>query len=365
MKRSKMLSLLFSLALGLTACAGSQPAATTAAPATAAPTTAAPATTAAAATETAAAEKKEEAKPAETTAAAKADASYPANTITCIVPFAPGGGNDTLSRAMISSLDVPVSMVVQNIEGAGGLIGAQEAYRASNDGYTILSHNPPNLISQTLSGASDVELFKELELICFLANDDYVIVVSPTAPYQTLEELIEYAKAHPGELTWGATGATSIAMADSIRTAKALGCEFTMVPYDGGAAGRTALLGGHVNVLTSTSSDIRALVDSGEVTPLFICGMERNAFYPEVPTLQEKGFDIYTTTPRAYYAPPGTDEAVLDYLESKMKDLSEDKEFIEFVENLGYQVNFVGREDGQKAVEGWYDALVPIYDSFK
>ena len=106
--------------------------------------------------------------------ASEPNQNYPEKTITCIVPFAAGGGNDTLTRALSGSIDLPVTIVVQNMDGAGGLIGAQEAYRASNDGYTILSHNPPNLVSQTLSGASDVELWKELELICFLADDDYV-----------------------------------------------------------------------------------------------------------------------------------------------------------------------------------------------
>lgn len=289
---------------------------------------------------------------------------YPTQAIECIVPFAPGGGNDTLTRVLMQYIDLPYPMAAVNIEGAGGLVGAQETYRAKNDGYTILCHNPMNLVSQSLGGSSDVELWKELEPICFIADDQDVIVTLPGGKFETAEEFFTYAKENPGTLTWGATGAQSIAMADAIRCNEAIGAQATMVPYDSGATNRTALLGGHVDLALSTVSDMRALIEGGEVLPLFVVAEERSPFLPDVPTLKELGYDVTTGTPRGFYAPPGTAPEIIDYLAKKMEEVSKNPEFIQEMTDLGLEVKYVKPAEAKELALQWVENLTPIYESF-
>lgn len=289
---------------------------------------------------------------------------YPTQAIECIVPFAPGGGNDSLTRILMKYIDLPHPMVAVNVEGAGGLVGAQETYRADNDGYTILCHNPMNLISQSLGGSTDIPLWQELEPICFIADDQDVIVTLPGGKFETAEELFAYAKANPGTLTWSVTGAQSIAMADAIRCNEAIGAEATMVPYDSGSTNRTALLGGHVDLALSTVSDMRALVESGEVIALFVVAEERSPFLPDVPTLKELGYDVTTGTPRGFYAPPGTSQEIIDYLALKMEEVSENPEFIQEMNDMGLEVKYVSPAEVKELSAEWVENLTPVYEGF-
>ena len=289
---------------------------------------------------------------------------YPTENIVCIVPFDPGGSNDTLTRAMLKYIDLPVNMVVTNISGANGLVGAQEAYRADPNGYTILSANPGNLTTQVLTGADSEELYKNLVPICSLACNYELVLTRPGTGFTTGEEFLQYAKDHPGEIKWGVAGAQSVQMGGAMDIMNKAGIECTMVPYDGGAASRTALQGGHIDLLTSNTTDAKELIETGDAIPLFVLTESRCKTYPDCPTAQEIGIDYFKSCDdRAYWAPKGTDPAIAEYLAQKMKEVSENPEFVEYLATFGFDPYFIGPDELATHCEEVYAEQAPIYES--
>ena len=302
--------------------------------------------------------------PAEPVEEADALNGYPENDIVCIVPFDPGGSNDTLTRALLQYIDLPVNMVVTNIAGANGLVGAQEAFRAEPDGYTILSANPGNLTTQVLTGADEEDLYKNLVPICSLACNYELVLARKDAPFTTGEEFVQYAKEHPGEIKWGVAGAQSVQMGGALDIMSKAGFECTMVPYDGGAASRTALQGGHIDVLTSNTTDARELIATGDAIPLFVLTENRCMTYPDVPTALEVGiYHFKSCDDRAYWAPKGTDPAIAEYLAGKIKEVSENPEFVEYLSTLGFDPYFIGPDELAEHCSEVYAEQAPIYES--
>lgn len=288
---------------------------------------------------------------------------YPERTISVIVPFAPGGGTDILTRAIQKYFPYP--MVPINIAGASGLVGAQECYNAKPDGYTILGHNPMNLLSQSLAGTATIPLYKELKTICYMVDDYTIVTTNKNTGWKTWDDVVKAAKEKPGTIKWGTTGAAGQSAADTIRAMEAFGIECVHVPYDGGAATRTALLGNHIQLETSTGSDIRTVVESGDVIPLVAIAYNRSPFLPEVPTFRELGANVASGAPRAYYAPPGTPDEILNKLVEAFRMVSENPEFEAYVTTLGYDNKFIGPEEADKWIEEQYTTFKPLFDSFK
>lgn len=285
----------------------------------------------------------------------------PEKEIKAIIPFGPGGGSDILTRTIMKYMDLPVDMVALNIEGGAGLIGAQETANAKADGYTILAHNPMNLISQGIAGNND--LWEELTLLSFIVDDWTVVSTNVETGWKSVDDLVDYAKKNPNDIKWGITG-TGIIMADSIRAMEGLNIEATIVPYEGGAATRAALLGNHIQIEVATSSDIRAYVESGDVIPLFVIAPNRCPFLENVPTLIDLGINVDSGAPRAYFAPPGLRQEQLEYFDNKFKEVSENEEFVKACEELGFIVQFVGSKEGTETMQKWYDANLPIFEKY-
>lgn len=124
---------------------------------------------------------------------------YPSGPITCIVPYAAGGGSDVLTRTIMKYISLPnnVNMVAVNVEGASGYTGCLQAAKSDPDGYTILAHNPMDVVGFTLSGSTTEELYKEMELICCVVNDYGVVMTNTTTGWTSLDEMAAYAKEHP------------------------------------------------------------------------------------------------------------------------------------------------------------------------
>lgn len=290
-------------------------------------------------------------------------AKYPERPITVIVPFSPGGGTDILTRAIQKYF--PYDLVPINIEGASGLVGAQQTLYAKPDGYTILGHNPMNLLSMYLAGATDKTLYKDLKTICYIVDDYTIVTTNKSTGWKTWDDVVKAAKAKPGSIKWGVTGAAGQSVADSLRAMKAFGLDIVLVPYDGGAATRTALLGNHIQLETSTGSDIRTVVESGHVIPLAAIAYTRSPFLPNVPTFRDLGADVASGAPRAYYAPPGISKENLETLVDAFKKVSQNPEFQAYIKSLGYDVKFVGPAEANKWIEEQHKVFKPLFDSFK
>lgn len=218
---------------------------------------------------------------------------FPSKPINMIVTWNAGGSTDVIARLLAEplgeALGVPVA--VANMAGGGGSLGTQAALDAPKDGYTILATTSGNHILTPLK--NDVGYtYEDFEPIGQLVAASIMLVVRADAPWQTLGELVEDAKANPGAYLFGAVPnvmphLTLNALSDSA------GLEFIHVPQQGGAPGATALLAGDLNLLPANAATVASNLKAGEMRALAVFSAERDPAFPDVPTAEEQGFSVY------------------------------------------------------------------------
>jgi len=230
-------------------------------------------------------------------------------------------------------------VVIVNITGASGTVGAREARKAAPDGYTILSVH--DFIHTTYyTGVSELS-YKDFEPVCLQTSTPSVLAAYGKAPWKTFKELIEDAKKRPEQITLGATlGSTSHFFPAMI--AQATGVKWKFVSYEGTAPRMTALLGGHV-LLGETNLTQLDKVKAGQLKMLAIATAKRLAEVPDVPTLKELGIDIVYAVNRGIIAPKGTPEAALAKLEEACAKAAKDPAVMESMKKQGTFVEFMDR----------------------
>ena len=311
----KSIAILAALAMVASLAACSKPAAPAAT--TAAATTAAPAPTTAAAAQAAA--------PAETTAAPETKApetDWPKKTVNVIVPYGAGGDTDFNARALCEKLTnlTGQSFVVTNVAGNGGSTGALQALSSDPDGYTLLFHHSGFCVAQVY-GSTDYT-YDDTEFVGIVGKSaGNIITLNSKLGIKTVEELIEYSKAHPGELKIAAnTGATTHATALLLRKA---GADIKMVDAGGAADRITALLGGHVDIITNPINSVADYFKTGELVGLCTDNSIENE------TLV-KEYGIYPADPKYGIGfpfmynmmfPKGTDPAIVAKLQSLLDQI--------------------------------------------
>lgn len=253
--------------------------------------------------------------------------------------------------------------------GEDGLFGREEIDEiqpainaALAEGICIPDGKPTpadTVFSKAIGGWYD----KEMELICCVVNDYGVVMTNTTTGWTSLDEMAAYAKEHPGEVKLGTTGVNTVNYADTLRLMKALGIEndITVVPFDGGSAANTALLGNQIQLLTMSVSDTKSYVASGDFYGLVVFGEDRAKALPDTPCSKELGIDITTTKPRGYYAPAGTSQEVLDLLADAIEEVTKTEEFATLVEGYGWEINFVRGSEMQPKIEAWAEELAPVF----
>jgi tripartite-type tricarboxylate transporter receptor subunit TctC len=271
-----------------------------------------------------------------------AQAAYPDRPIKMIVPWAAGGDTDAICRVIASSMEKHLGkpVVIVNITGASGTVGAREAKKAAPDGYTILSVH--DYIHTTYyTGVSELS-YKDFEPVCLQTSTPSVIAAYGKAPWKNFKELVEDAKKRPEQITLGATlGSTSHFFPAMI--AQAAGIKWKYVSYEGTAPRMTALLGGHVLVGETNLTQIDK-VKAGQLKMLVIATAKRLAEIPDVPTLKEMGIDIVYAVNRGIFAPKGTPEAALAKLEEACAKAAKDPAVMESMKKQGTFVEFMDRK---------------------
>ncbi|HSB48174.1 MAG TPA: tripartite tricarboxylate transporter substrate binding protein [Burkholderiales bacterium] len=241
--------------------------------------------------------------------------TYPSKPIRLIVPYPPGGGNDTLARLFGAKLTEAwgQQVVVDNRPGAGTIIGTQIAARAVPDGYTLLlSSIATHAIAPNLYARPGYDPVKDFAPITLLAVAPTVVCVNPSVPARSLKELIALARAKPGELKFASGGlATPPHMAGEI-FASMTGIKLVHVPYKGGGPAHAGLLGGESTMMFDTAASILPHVRAGKLRALAIARSQRLPEYPDLPTFAEAGVAGYEVN--AWYsmhAPAGVPKDIV------------------------------------------------------
>jgi tripartite-type tricarboxylate transporter receptor subunit TctC len=289
---------------------------------------------------------------------------YPKKDVQIIIPYAPGGGSDNLVRGTMQHLDLGSTTVAINVEGASGYIGALQGFNSSNDGYTIMTHNEMDLISYSMSGQAEVDLYKDLEYICDVVTDYNLLCTSPDTGWSTAQEAIDYINANPGTVTVGCTGSNNVNYGTTMELLKAMGVydKVTIVPYDGGAASETALQGNHIQLEVNSLADTASYIAAGTNIPLLVCNDTRIDTHPDLPCTVENGFDVTYGKPRGFFAPKGTDQEILTYISGKMKEVCDKPEFVEAMANLGFTVAYVDGPAAKERTLAWAESLTPVFE---
>lgn len=240
--------------------------------------------------------------------------TFPSRAITLIAPSVPGGSTDAVCRALADSvsrkLGVPVT--VENKAGAGGALGELALASARPDGYTI-ALLPLGVFRIALMQKVQFDPLRDIAYVAGLGGFVFGLAVPSSTPYKTLGELIEHARKHPGEVTYGHAGIGSTPHLAVEELAQKTGVKLTAVPYKGSNEALLALLGGQISMMSGTTEFVPH-VQAGKLRVLATMGAKRAAAFPEVPTLREAGVDIVNESPFGIGVNRGTEPAVVKLL---------------------------------------------------
>lgn len=282
---------------------------------------------------------------------ASANSDFPKQTITLICPYGAGGGTDVLLRALCDSASkiAGVNIVVENITGGNGATGVVTMMDSDPDGYTIGSCSGEWIALKEMGLTPDNFDYNNAEMIMHYNFDPACYLVPVDSPYQSIEDLVNDAKANPGKITLGVTAAGGSHHLAALLFQELSGTEFNVVPYsEGSSATMTALMSGQVTVGSVCPAEASAQIQAGQVRILGICSENRLADYPDVPTLKECGYDVVYGAWRGLCAPKGTPADVVDKLEDIFCQAAQTQEFIDFCANNGNEIDLLNKEEFAK-----------------
>ena len=263
------------------------------------------------------------------TASAHSQSNYPQRPVRMVIPFAPGGASDFVGRIMQAKMSEQLGqqLVIDNRTGAAGNIGVEVAARANPDGYTILLGNVGTMaINPGLYVKFPIKPLNDLSAITQVVDVPGSLVVNPSLPVNNVKELIEYAKAHQGQLNFGSPGTGSANQLEMEFFMRSTGIKMTHVPYKGGAGpAAIALLGNEVQLMFVTLSSSITFVKQGRLRALGIVAPKRIAAVPDVPTMAESGFPTMTVGSwQGVFAPRGVPRDVVNRLFKATVDVMND-----------------------------------------
>ena len=218
-------------------------------------------------------------------------ADFPEKAVRFIVPFPPGGGTDALARILAAKLtdDWEQPVIIDNRGGAQGGLGTALAAKAVADGYTILlGHSGALVINPHMYNNPGYDTLKDFAPVTRGTEMPYILVLHPSVPAKTMNELAQLAKAHPGKLTFASTSAGPQLMGELFRLMTKT--DMVHVPYKGAGPAVIDLLGGHVGIMFSVPTSVNPHIRGGKLRALSVSGAKREESLPDVPTMTEAGF---------------------------------------------------------------------------
>ena len=278
--------------------------------------------------------------------AVRAQGRFPDKPIRLLVPWAAGGTTDIQLRALgdQASRRLGQPIVVENKPGAGGVLAAQQLLQEKPDGYVVAQmpisvFRHPQMASRALFNP-----LEDFTYVIHLTGYLFGIVVKADAPWQTLGQFLDYAKANPGKVNYGTPGVGTSLHITMEQIAGQRGIEWTHVPFRGVAENMQALLGGQIHA-TADSSGWSELVQSGRLRLLTVWSAERAKRFPDVPTLRESGIDIVSASPYGLAGPKGMSPDVVRVLHDAFKEALFDPAHIAILDRFDMAPWHMGPED--------------------
>lgn len=221
--------------------------------------------------------------------------TFPIRPVRIVVPYAPGGGTDIISRQLAQKLSEAwgQSVVVENRPGANGIVGTDAVLKSPPDGHNLVVVVGAHVINGSLQKSMPFDPVNDVSAITLLATSPWVVVITPSVPANTLREFIAHAKANPAKLRFGSSEPSSRLAGEQFK--QQAGVDLTHVPYKGGSMIMTDMLGGHIEAGFTSTLTVLQHYKSGKLRVLAVAGRTRHASMPDVPTAIEAGLPEYET----------------------------------------------------------------------
>ena len=263
---------------------------------------------------------------------------YPNNTINIIVPFSAGGPTDTVTRLVAEAMskDLGQQIIVENVGGAGGTVGAARAAKAEPDGYTLLLYHIGMATTATLYRNLPYDPKTAFAPVGLVTEVPMVLIARKDFPPTNMQELVTYVKDHKDEVTYANAGIGAASHLCGMLFMQAIGTPLTTVPYKGTGPALTDLIGGQVDFMCDQTTNTTNQIKAGEVKAYGVFTDDRLAALPDVPTVKEGGLDgLSFGIWHGLYAPAGTPEAIVNRLSESLKVALADPTVIERFADLG------------------------------
>ena len=240
--------------------------------------------------------------------------SWPTRPVTMVVPFAAGGGTDVLGRIVGRRLSEVLGrqVIIENVGGAGGMVGSARLAKAAPDGYQFVLGSRADAINQTLYKKPSYDLKTDLIPVVLIADQPMVLIARNSLTVNTLPEFIAYAKANQGSMQYGSAGAGSTGHVDCALLNSALGLNITHVPYRGGGPALQDLIGGRIDYFCTLTATAVPHIEAKTVKALAVFTRDRAPMLPNVPSSFEQGFTAFeASTWFAFFLPAGTPQPIV------------------------------------------------------
>tara|TARA_R110001606_G_scaffold345151_1_gene493895 strand:- start:10958 stop:11932 length:975 start_codon:yes stop_codon:yes gene_type:complete len=274
-------------------------------------------------------------------------ADYPSRPITEIVPYPAGGSTDLAGRAMARALnaDLGVNVVADNRQGGGGSVGIAAVARGRADGYTIGVAPVGTIANQPHMHRTPYNV-ESFDYLCQFYYAPEVLVVKPGSPFKTLKEVVTYAKAHPGELTFGTPGPGTLPHLGMEQFQEVTGIKLTHVPFAGDGPGLTALMGGHIDLYMALPNT----VTDRKLNAVALFNEQPMDSLPGVKTMIEQGYDMVSFVSGGLVAPKGLPEAVKTRLSESCKTATQSDELKSVLGKVGFEARYLNPEEFKASV---------------
>jgi tripartite-type tricarboxylate transporter receptor subunit TctC len=264
--------------------------------------------------------------------------TYPTKTITMIVPFAAGGPTDTVARLVAQSMGTKLKqqIIIENVGGAGGTIGAARVAKAAPDGYTLFLHHIGQSTAPALYRKLSYNAQTDFEPIGLVTDVPMTIVARKDFPAKDFREFLSYVKANKDKITYANAGVGSASHLCGMLFMTAIGTDLTTVPYKGTGPAMNDLLGGQVDFMCDQTTNTTSQIKSGKIKAYGVTTKTRLASMPDLPTLNESGLPGFEVAVwHGMYAPKGTPKPIIDTLASALQTALKDPNVKQRFNDLG------------------------------
>jgi len=255
--------------------------------------------------------------------ASQADADqYPSKVITIIVPFSAGGPSDTIARLLAQTMSplLKTQVIVENVVGAGGTIGAGRVAQAKPDGYTLFVHHIGHSTAPTLYRKLPYDSIRDFEPIGIINDGAMTLVARKDFPAKNLKEMIAYLKANKDKVNLANAGVGAASHLCGMLFMSAIQTDFTTIPYKGTGPAMNDLLGGQVDFMCDQTTNTTSHIKAGKIKVYGVTTEKRVASLPNVPTMSEAGLPNFVITVwHALYAPKGTPKPIIEKLSKTLQ----------------------------------------------